>query len=104
MDRYHEVPKRLVQFRQLHPEGQREFLARVKESLKARVLEVCPDGSALVEIRSGKTKLLVREIRGQARRGNGKWSRVRSWTSLLDWRRYAAQEFIFDQEDRVIPP
>lgn len=95
VDRYHGVAKRWVHFRQVHPaEGRREFLARVKESLKARVLEVYPDGSALVEIRSGREKMLVREIRGQVRRANGKWSQVRLWTSLLDWRQYPARELV----------
>jgi hypothetical protein len=94
MDRYHGVAKRLVELRQAQPGGQREFLVRVKEALKARVLEVYPDGSALVEIRSGKETLLVREIRGQVRRGSGQWSQVRLWTSLLDWRKYPARELL----------
>jgi hypothetical protein len=94
VDRGHGVAKRLVEFRQAQPEGRREFLARVKENLKARVLEVYPDGSALVEVRSGKERLLVREIRGQVRRANGKWSQARLWTSLLDWREYPARELL----------
>jgi hypothetical protein len=94
MDRYHGVAKRLVHFRQMHPEGQREFLARVKGNLRAKVLEIYPDGSALVEIRSGKEKLLVREIRGQVRRAKGKWTQVRLWTSLLDWKQYPAGELL----------
>lgn len=94
MDRYHGVAKRLAELRHAHPGGEREFLVRVKERLKARVLEVYPDGSALVEIRSGKEKMLVREIRGQVRRGNGQWSQVRLWTSLLDWKQYPAQELL----------
>jgi hypothetical protein len=95
MDRYHGVAKRLVELRHAQPQGQqREFLVRVKAALKARVLEVYPDGSALVEIRSGKEKMLVREIRGQVRRGSGKWSQVRLWTSLLDWRQYSARELL----------
>jgi hypothetical protein len=94
VDRGHGVAKRLVEFRRAQPEGRREFLARVKENLKARVLEVHPDGSALVEVRSGREKLLVREIRGQVRRANGKWSQVRLWTSLLDWREHPARELL----------
>jgi hypothetical protein len=93
-DRYHGVAKRLIQMRRAQPEGRREALTRVKENLKAPVLEVYPDGSALVEIRSGKDKMLVREIRGQVRRANGKWSRVRLWTTLLDWRQYPAHELL----------
>jgi hypothetical protein len=94
MDRYNGVAKRLIQIRRAQPEGRREALARVKENLKARVLEVYPDGSALVEIRSGKEKLWVREIRGQVRRANGKWTRVRLWTTLLDWQQYPAAELL----------
>ena len=94
VDRHHGVAKRLLELRQAQPEGRREFLARVRENLKARVLEVYPDGSALVEIRSGEQTMLVREIRGQVRRASGKWSRVRLWTSLLDWRQYPARELL----------
>jgi hypothetical protein len=94
LDRYHGVAKRLLELRQAQPEGRREALARVKEDLKAPVLERYPDGSALVEIRSGRQKMLVREIRGQVRRAHGKWSRVRLWTTLLDWRRYPARELL----------
>ncbi len=94
LDRYHGSAKRLLELRQAQPEGQREFLVRVKADLKARVLEAYPDGSALVEIRSGKEKLLVREIRGQVRRANGKWSQVRLWTSLLDWRAHPARQLL----------
>ncbi len=93
-DRYHGVAKRLIQMRRAQPEGHREALTRVKEKLKAPVLEAYPDGSALVEIRSGKDKILVREIRGQVRRGNGKRSRVRLWTTLLDWCQYPAHELL----------
>jgi hypothetical protein len=59
MDRYHGVAKRLIQMRRAQPEGHREALTRVKDKLKATVLEVYPDGSALVEIGSGKDKMLV---------------------------------------------
>src|SRR5512133_49484 len=93
-DRYHGVAKRLIQMRRAQPEAHREALTRVKDKLKAPVLEVYPDGSALVEISSGKDKMLVREIRGHVRRGNGKRSRVRLWTTLLDWRQYPAHELL----------
>ena len=93
-DRYHGVAKRMIQMRHAQPEGRREALMRVKEKLKAPVREVYPDGSALVEIRSGKETMLVREIRGTVQRGNGKRSRVRLWTTLLDWRQYPAQELL----------
>jgi len=74
----------------LPAERERHFLVRVRKNLKRRVLEVYPDGSALVEIRSGKTTRLVREILGRVQRGGrGPATTVRLWTSLLDWRRIA---------------
>ena len=93
-DRYYGVPVLLLGFREIHPDGGREFLVRVKRNLKSRLLETYADGSALVEIRAGKEKLLVREIVGQVRRGRGGWSRVRLWTSLLDWRKHPATELL----------
>jgi hypothetical protein len=92
-DRYYGVPVLLIEFKEIHPVG-REFLVRVKSNLKRRVLEIYPDGSALVEIRAGKKKLLVREIVGQVRRGKGSWSQVRLWTSLLDWKKHPAGELL----------
>ncbi len=93
-DRYYGQPALLIEFKEMHPEGQREFLVRVKGNLKRRVLESYADGSALVEIRSGKKRMLVREIIGRVRRGNGSWSDVRLWTSLLDWKKHPASELL----------
>lgn len=91
-DRYYGHPELLVD---LAAEGQRHFLARVKTNLKRRLLEVYPDGSALVEIASGKAKRLVREILGRVQRGGrGQATTVRLWTSLLDWRKYPAAEVL----------
>lgn len=91
-DRYYGVGAVLVD---LPAAGQRHFLVRVKGNLTRRVLEVYPDGSALVEIRSGKAKRLVREIVGAVQRGGrGKATRVRLWTSLLDWRQFPASELL----------
>jgi hypothetical protein len=89
-DRYYGVPKVLIAFKKLYPQGRREFLVRVRSNLKPRYLEVYGDGSALVEIKSQKQTLLVREIVGRVRRGNKGWSTVRLWTSLLDWKQYPA--------------
>ena len=90
-DRYYGVPELLVG---LPAEGKRHFLVRVKKNLTRRLLEVYPDGSALVEIRSVKLTRLVREILGRVQRGGrGPTTQVRLWTSLLDWRRYPAAEF-----------
>lgn len=74
--------------------GGREFLMRVKRNMKSRVLGVFRDGSALVEIRSGKERFQVREIRGTVRKAGGKGSSVRLWTSLLDWRKHPAEELL----------
>ena len=97
-DRYYGVPVLLIEFRELFPKGEREFLVRVKSNLKRRVLESYPDGSALVEIRAGQGKnkktLQVREIVGRVRRGKGSWSPVRLWTSLLDWKKHPASELL----------
>jgi len=91
-DRYYGTPALLVH---LPPEGQRHFLVRVKTNLRRRLLEVYPDGSALVEIGSGPATRQVREILGRVQRGGGgAFTTVRLWTSLLDWRRYPAQELL----------
>jgi hypothetical protein len=91
-DRYYGIAALLVD---LPAEGQRHFLVRVKANLKRRLLEVLPDGSALVEIAAGQKKRQVREILGRVKRGQGVgFTTVRLWTSLLDWKRYPAQELL----------
>jgi hypothetical protein len=91
-DRYYGVAQLLVE---LSAENERHFLARVKKNLKRRLLKVYPDGSALVEIGSGKKTRLVREILGRVQRGgHGRVTTVRLWTSLLDWRRHPAGELL----------
>jgi hypothetical protein len=91
-DRYYGTPELLVS---LPTQGQRHFLARVKSNLRRRLLEVYPDGTALVEIASGKGQRLVREILGRVQRGGrGPTTTVRLWTSLLDWREYRATELL----------
>ena len=78
-DRYYGIPALLVD---LPAEGQRHFLVRVKANLKRRLLEVLPDGSALVEIASGEKKRQVREILARVQRGKGgAFTTVRLWTS-----------------------
>jgi hypothetical protein len=80
---------------EIHGLGQRHFLLRVKRSLKPKLVEVLPDGSALVEVKlPDKTKLIVREIRGQVRRPKGKWSPLRLWTDLLDPQEYPLPELL----------
>jgi hypothetical protein len=91
-DRYYGVASLLVG---LSAEEDRHFLARAKENLKRLFLEAYADGSALVEIRSGKKTRIVREIVGCVRRGGGgRFTTVRLWTSLLDWRSHPAAELL----------
>jgi hypothetical protein len=91
-DRYYGTPALLLD---LPAEGQRHFLVRVKANLKRRLLEVYPDGSALVEIGSGERTRQVREILGRVQRsGVGAFTTVRLWTSLLDWQRHPARELL----------
>lgn len=91
-DRYYGVGELLVG---LSAEDQRHFLVRVKRNLKRRLLEVYPDGSALVEIGKGEQTRQVREILGRVQRGGrGAGTTVRLWTSLLDWRRHPASELL----------
>jgi len=91
-DRYYGVAEVLVNLAQ---EGQRHFLARVKKNLKRRLLEVLPDGSAVVEIGCGQHKRVVREIVGRVqRKSGGPFTTVRLWTSLLDWRAHPAAELL----------
>jgi len=91
-DRYYGVGKVLVG---LPAQDQRHFLVRVKQNLTRRLLEVYPDGSALVEIRSDEGTRLAREILGRVQRGGrGAATTVRLWTSLLDWRQYPATELL----------
>jgi hypothetical protein len=91
-DRYYGLPALLVE---LPATGERHFLVRAKANLKRRLIEVYPDGSALVEIRSGKKTRLVREILARVQRGRGgAFTTVRLWTSLLDWKRYSATELL----------
>jgi hypothetical protein len=91
-DRYYGVPVLLVS---LPAHGERHVLVRVKMNIKRRFLEAYPDGSALVEIRSGKKQRLMREILGRVQRGGrGAATTVRLWTTLLDWRRHPAVELL----------
>lgn len=91
-DRYYGVAELLVG---LSAEAQRHFLVRVRKNLRRRLQECYPDGSALIEIRAGQQKRLVREIAGQVRRGGrGPATTVRLWTSLLDWHQHPSAELL----------
>ncbi len=72
----------------------REFLFRIKNNFKRKLMERYADGSALVEIKTTEGKHLVREVIGKVRRPKGKWVTVRLWTNLLDWQLYPAQELL----------
>ena len=91
-DRYYGVAELLVGW---PASGERHALVRVKKNLKRRLLEVYPDGSALVEIGSEQGTRRMREILGRVQRGRGgAFTTVRLWTTLLDWRRYPAAELL----------
>src|ERR1035441_2930218 len=91
-DRYYGVAELLVG---LPASGERHALVRVRKNLKRRLLEVYPDGSALVEICSEQGTRLMREILGRVQRGrSGAFTTVRLWTTLLEWRRYPAGELL----------
>jgi hypothetical protein len=91
-DRYSGTPALLVE---LPEAGERHFLVRVKANLTRRLLEVFPDGSALVEIGGGGKTRLVREVLGRVKRGkSGGFTTVRLWTSLVDWRACPAEELL----------
>jgi hypothetical protein len=76
-----------------------QFLVRIRKNLKTRVLEVLPDGSALVELmvrdeQGKKFRFLVREIRGRVVGRGSKSTNLRLWTSLLDAQQYPASELL----------
>jgi putative transposase len=77
-----------------YPDGDRDFLLRVKSNCKAKVLEVLSDGSAWVEIEVEGEKIQLREIRGRVRRPSGKWTEVRLWTSLKEAKRCPGGELL----------
>jgi hypothetical protein len=79
--------------------GERDivFLARVRENIRAEVVERLPDGSAIVHVparddENKKQCLRLREIQAQGVGVNGKPFTLRLWTSLLDNERYPAEE------------
>jgi hypothetical protein len=89
-DRYYGVGPVVDLFLPLHEERGVEILVRVKERIGAKILETLADGSALVEVRAGKQRHLVREIRGLIQTRDGRGVRVRLWTTLLDARKHPA--------------
>ena len=70
-------------------EVQGQFLVRIRRRLKTRLIEVLPDGSAVVELRvpcddGEPCTFLVREIRGRVTGRGSNVTSLRLWTSLLD--------------------
>ena len=90
-DRYYGVPKVVAR---LNKDKNRQYLIRVRSNLQSKVLEAYGDGSALVEIQSEGKPMPVREIMGRVCRTSGKWTAIRLWTSLLDWKTHPARELI----------
>lgn len=93
-DRYYGVAKVIALIQDLHPEGKREHLLRVRSNIKGQILQVHGDGSAQVEVRTEGRTLVVREIHARVRVGTGAWSTLRLWTSLMDWRKHPAQTLV----------
>lgn len=78
-----------------------QLLVRARSDIKNHKAERLSDGSALVSIneRNSRNKVIgqirVREIRGRVKKpGSRKWSEVRLWTTLLDQKKYRAQELL----------
>jgi hypothetical protein len=82
-----------------------ELLDRARRPNRAHTVEKLSDGSAIVSINvpsgkggKGPTKkeqVRIREIRGRIKKpGARSWSEVRLWTTLLDEKKYPAQELL----------
>jgi DDE family transposase len=80
-------------------------LARVRENIQMQVLERLADGSALIEVpvREGKrtiASLTLREVQAHGVGINGKAFTLRLWTTLLDPKRYPAEELARNYAER----
>lgn len=93
-DRYYGNKTFIAQLRLADPQRRRAFLLRIKSNIKARFVRALDDGSALVEIKCGKEKVTVREVRARVNRPGRPVTEVRLWTSLLDPERYPARELV----------
>jgi hypothetical protein len=95
-DRHYGVGAFLTELLGILQEASCAFLVRVRSNLKPRLIKRLGDGSALMEVkgRKGRPALLVREVRGRVKRGQGPWVDVRFWTSLLDPKTYPASELL----------
>jgi len=98
-DRLYGTGQWVVEWLALCGERKSHFLVRVRSNLKARVVAVLGDGSALVELLSRdaagrKQRVTVREIRGRVVGRDGKVTALRLWTSLLDAQQSPALELV----------
>lgn len=83
-------------------QGHAHCLMRVRDNLRAQQLEALPDGSALMRVRSdtkarkkaSSCEMLVREMRAEVRRADGKTLPLRLWTTLLDAQKHPARELL----------
>jgi hypothetical protein len=81
------------------------FLVRVRENIKVTVIEVLPDGSAIVDVPVKEDKkvikqLRVREIQAAGVGRDGKRFKLRLWTTLLDGKRFPAQRLAQEYAQR----
>ena len=96
-DRLFGTARTLWEAEQAWQERDIAVLARVRDNIQIEVLERLPDGSALVEVpvREGKrivAVLKLREIQAHGVGVNGKDFTLRLWTTLLDPKKYPAEE------------
>jgi hypothetical protein len=82
-----------------------EFLVRVKGNIKVNVLKRLSDGSATIQVavKEGSKvvgQLMLREIHAEGIGLDGKEFKLRLWTTLLDHRRYTADELARHYADR----
>ena len=96
-DRLFGTARTLWEAEQAWQERDIAVLARVRDNIQIEVLERLTDGSALVEVpvREGKrivAVLKLREIQAHGVGVNGKAFTLRLWTTLLDPKKYPAEE------------
>lgn len=95
-DRYYGAASFLLEFLLSLKEAGTSYLVRVRSTMKPRVIAHLGDGSVLVEVKTskGQPNLMMREIRGRVRRGQGPWVDLRFWTNLIDPKEYPATELL----------
>lgn len=97
-DRLFGTPRTLYYALEAWQERDIACLVRIKNNLKAKVLEKLCDGSAIVEVQAPAAagqpaqRLQLREIRAEGVRQDGKVFKLRFWTTLLDPVAYPARE------------